>query len=370
MASATPVSLTILAFCTQLVWKTFSATLKRNVNPLFFAIFPDLDTVTSLLASISLQFAPGLLDVLQRATPPTLADFKSLPDSDRLQTWGVYLFVLEKDGHRPKIYVGSSTNSKTGLHSRMLNYDNGCGMPWLLRQALDEGFEITHRGLLCWMPMPPLIEQSLSILLMLALECAFTWAFWAMVGQTEYGYGMSELCLWDRTSLTYTGLCSHSALSEGSHARANFGITEEQAAVVREQIRQRKNAWSRDTYAKRKAKDPGYLPKRAADNRRTRAAVRKRDLNSNKHYCHDCDESFSTAYHLKRHLGSRTHKDKVNGVSRVRRCDECGLVFARPSHGVTHFRNVHKTSAPWEANQGQQGEEDEPGSAHPDEHVG
>lgn len=199
MDSAAAVPLTILALCTQLVWNTYSATPKHSVNVLFTTIFPDLETVTDLLASFSLSFAPGLPEVLQLATPPTIAFFKTLPDPYLPKTWAVYVIVMEKNGRRPKLYFGSGTDMLWGVPGRMRVYDTrASNLPKYVKRALDDGFEITHKGLLCWMPLPAIINRALCRLLILALESAFTWAFWGMVGKTEFGYRMADLCLGPR----------------------------------------------------------------------------------------------------------------------------------------------------------------------------
>ncbi|SMR63353.1 unnamed protein product [Zymoseptoria tritici ST99CH_3D1] len=412
MAPAEALSLTILALCTQLLWKTFSASPKYSMNVLFLTIFPDLDTATSLLASLSLQFAPGLLDVLQLATPPTIAYFKSLPDPYLSKSWGVYVLVLEKNGRRPKIYIGSGTDSTSGLRARMKSYDSRHRLPHFVQLALKDGFKITHKGLLCWIPLPSIPKRALSALLILALESTFTWAFWAMVGKTEFGYRMAELCLWDRFSLSYDGLCSHSALSEGCRVRADLEITDEEAAFIEEQMRQRRQRQSqrqlqsnarrrardekkflreraaaqRRYHARRRAKDEkAYLSKQAAIARRRRARLQAKDpkayaqfLNdqskawnkanperakhhtktrtqrakaSKKWFCDDCDQAFKNSSDLAIHLRGRKHRNQVYGIPAVKRCNACNLTFQRPNHGVKHFRDIHGTSAPWEPGQ-------------------
>ena len=272
MDSAVAVPLTILALCTQLVWKTYSATPKYSLNVLFMTIFPDLNTVTDLLATLSLSFAPGLLEVLQSATPPTIAYFKTLPDPYLADTWAVYVLVLEKNGRRPKVYIGSGTDrNRSGVRARMRRYDklDFNAMPEYVKRALDDGFEITHKGLLCWISLPPIIMQPLYRLPILALESTFSRAFWAMFVQTDFGYGMSDLCPWTRFGLAYDGLCTHSALGEGRGL--NIDITEEEAAAIQEEIRERRNRLQRQNRSRRNARDTeGYLAKNAAAQRRKR----------------------------------------------------------------------------------------------------
>jgi hypothetical protein len=101
-----------------------------------------------------LQFAPGLMQVFQSSTAPTIAYFKTLPlHLDKM--WAVYVLVLEKHGQRPKVYIGSGCHSVNGVRSRMLTYDRrartGKGditIAFYVEKALLEGFCVTHRGLL------------------------------------------------------------------------------------------------------------------------------------------------------------------------------------------------------------------------------
>lgn len=52
---------------------------------------------------MSLRFAPGLVDLLEVANPPTAEYFNALPDVSATKVWLVYTPVLEKNGQRPKL---------------------------------------------------------------------------------------------------------------------------------------------------------------------------------------------------------------------------------------------------------------------------
>lgn len=74
------------------------------------------------------------------------------------------------------------------------------------------------------MKLPKPTDIPISRLLILALESAFAFMFWAM--QTvNTDYAMSHICLWDRETLLWDSLCSHSSLKEG--ARGDFELTDE-----------------------------------------------------------------------------------------------------------------------------------------------
>ena len=144
---------TILQFVLLAAWACLNDTHVNQKHVLFGQYFPtqaDLDDIASL---ISLVFAPGLFEVLRAATPPTIAYFKTLPTSD-YRLWAIYAIVLEKAGSRPRLYIGSGTGSRDGVHTRLLQYDNLGALPRYVSSSIDEGYTIVHEGLLCWIPIP------------------------------------------------------------------------------------------------------------------------------------------------------------------------------------------------------------------------
>lgn len=95
-----------------------------------------------LLSSTSLASAPGLFEVLQASTPPTVSYFKSLP-TDCKKLWAVYLLVLEKLSCRPKIYIGSGTDAKSGIlqvvQHRCTNAPDTLKELWITAMSLYTG---------------------------------------------------------------------------------------------------------------------------------------------------------------------------------------------------------------------------------------
>lgn len=179
-----------------------------------------------------LEFAPGLLQIFRSRTAPTISYFKTLPlHLDR--PWAVYLLVLEKDGHRPRIYIGSGTKSECGVRSRMSSYDRRSrtenpddAIPHYVETSLQEGYAITHKGLLAWTPLPLASERYALRCLFLVLECVCTLCFWAMKSRTK-DYYMPALCPWPRDSLTYDGCCTHFSINEQIIGRAENATPEE-----------------------------------------------------------------------------------------------------------------------------------------------
>ena len=198
--------------------------------------------------TISLEFGPGLFDVLQAAPPPTVQYFKDLP-TDTTQRWAVYLLSLEKPGCGPKVYIGSGTDSKYGVKNRFSHYDSGIALPFLVEKTLKEGYTIVHKGLPCWTSIPSAALQPGIRLLFLALEATFTYIFWAM-RTVNKDYGMSHICLWDSHTLEWDSLCSHCCLIEGIR-EGDFELSAEELeaqAIQRKENRATKQAARNSNY--------------------------------------------------------------------------------------------------------------------------
>lgn len=115
----------ILSLILLLTWTCFTTTPDRRKHHVFKKVLASKEIFQELCSSASLSFAPGLLEVLKSATPPTVAFFKTLPTEFSTKRWAIYLLVLEKRHCRPKIYVGTGTAAKRGIRARMSNYDEG-----------------------------------------------------------------------------------------------------------------------------------------------------------------------------------------------------------------------------------------------------
>lgn len=179
-------------------------------------MFPDEAALNQMASTIALVFAPGLLQVLQSTVPPTIEYFKTLPPCSRLDRfWAVYLLVLEKPGHKSKIYVGSGTNSKSGVWSRLQFYVRGYDLPKFVKKALDDGYHVGYKGLLCRCPIPARPLQPTVRTFFILLEAALAFVFWAMYA-TKGDYGVSSTCPWDRASLEHRLVQSFLSLRAGS----------------------------------------------------------------------------------------------------------------------------------------------------------
>jgi hypothetical protein len=188
--SMAPTTTDIVVFAVWLTWTCLSLTPAALKNGVYALVFPTSQQLEQLVLG-SLTFAPGLLDVLQSKTSPTTSYFRSLP-LYLVKIWGVYLLVLEKPSHRPKVYIGSSTEGRSGLCTRMSQYDRGVNLPIYVRRALDDRYTISYKGLLCWSPLPTGAEKFPLHALFLAVEAAFS---------LFLDYGISQKGLWHASSL-------------------------------------------------------------------------------------------------------------------------------------------------------------------------
>lgn len=237
----------ILEYMVWLVWSCLSLTPAALKNPIYAIVIATQDILQQLLSDSLLEFAPDLLDVLQASTPPSVSYFKRLP-TDFDKHWGVYLLVLEKRGCRPRIYIGSGTHTARGLPARMYGYTSGTLIPRFVQQALDDGYRIVHKGLLCWCPIPTAGNGFKVRCLILAIETTFSFLLWAMKARTKT-YGMPPLCPWSLEDIEYDGCCSHSALIEHI-MNDSENLTLEQMAAKELEMEQRRVASQKATFQK------------------------------------------------------------------------------------------------------------------------
>jgi hypothetical protein len=204
-----------------------------------------------------ISVAAGLLEVLLSPLPPTINWIKGLPTQSK-GFWGIYLILLEKPRYHPRIYIGSGTGtSKQGLATRLKDYTYRARIPCYIRKAVDEGYTITHKGVLCWTTIPPAATQFPIRSLMLLLEITFSLALWATHSRTK-PYAMPSLLSWALDTFQYDGCCSHVAISEAVWGE-NEGLTTAQIAAKLAEMDARRAEQEKQTrqryYAKRNAAD-------------------------------------------------------------------------------------------------------------------
>lgn len=69
---------------------------------------------------------------------------------------------------------------------------------------------------------------------------------------------------------------------------------------------------------------------------RAQAAYERRNIESKRFYCTDCDHPFSSSYDLRRHLTSTKHVPREREPVTYR-CDICNYITHRHSNIVKHY---------------------------------
>lgn len=231
-------------------------------------------------------------------------------------------------------------------------YDSrGVYTPRYISKALDTGYVITHKGLLCWAPIPSAGLVPLLRVCFVALEATFTCVFWAMYSRTSY---MSQTCLWDLSKLEYDGLYSHLPFYES--VAGDFSLSPEeleaQAAQILANRAERKRVASRATYAKAKADDPEAFKakqnaqwrKHAEENPSSVKAANDRFIAkakaSKKWYCAICDHVAVKQAALTKHLQSTKHNQRAS-----RHCAICKNTFSKRSKYEKHMESQKHAKA-------------------------
>ncbi|KAK5199734.1 Carbamoyl-phosphate synthase [Exophiala xenobiotica] len=315
---------TLLQFVTLVTWTCIRDTTFSQRNILFDRFFTSTAIFQSIISCACITFCPGLFEILQSATPPSIEWFKNLPTYDSLGDWflcwAIYALVLQKPGHRDKLYIGSGTSSFDGVVVRLNQYDDLTMLPSRVEAAIDDGYVIVHKGLLCWISLPPPTLVPIYRLLFVALEATFAYMFWAMHA-TKGDYGMSHICLWDRKTLPWDGLCSHPALGEG--IRGQFDLSPEELIAYAADRARKKTQLNQDWHYKQMAENyDEYIT--AAHERVTKSRAnnpgrdievearrREKYLENKTHHCDVCNLSFTSSNWLNKHLKTAKHARKA-----------------------------------------------------------
>ncbi len=217
---------TILELVILLARICLIVTPKSLKNPSFMIIIPSLAVLPLLCDEADLTSADGLLDVVQSTTLPIIDFFKGLRTIAG-KWFAIYVLILENAGSIPKVYLASGTGVKSGYIDRLQVHGKGSLPPRFVEKAIEDGHTITHKGLLCWGPLPPLHKAFRTRALFKLIEATFAFYFWAMYSRTK-DYAVADALFWDIDQFTYEGLCSQNALAEASQGE---DMIEEEAAA-------------------------------------------------------------------------------------------------------------------------------------------
>ena len=326
---------TLLQLVLLIIWNVLTDTRPSSKQPHFAKYIPTQATLELLASCVSLVFAPGLFEVMQAATPPTVQYFKTLPtlsDDDPIKRWAVYLLVLERAHCRTRIYIGSGTHASQGVRHRMGQYSKKVLLPAYVAKALEEGYSITHQGSLCWIDLPSVGLVLKIRLLFLALEAAFTYIFWAIrTVNSENDYYMGHICLWDRATLEYDGLCTHCCLGEAIFG--NYELSERELEEHHDDKKRKIREVKTKDMRKRRALNPQKF--RDQDRTRKTGIVKKKDF-----YCALCKISLDGDYALQKHNSSVKHLKKAEYLKKPHVCTLCSWGCDRLGHYNQHLTSV------------------------------
>lgn len=327
-----------LSYILLFTWAVLNV--QTYINPLFRQVLPTEDRVHSILRSLGLAFCKEFFDVVQAASPPTIAWFESLPTTRPNCSWGIYVHVLKKGGCRDLLYIGSGTAAYRGVKARLSEYDALKCLPHHVRIALDNGYSITHTSLLITCPIPSASDIPASRLAITALEAALSCIFWAMVSQ-DLKYGFRHLCPWSPNAFTYGGLCAHSAVMDSVHG--DFSLTPAQLKELDDATKAKNQAYQHDYHREKRANPtPQYTLTHTRNNQMQAPATRARQrtaVSEQKYHCIPCDVSCRDAASLRRHNDTPRHKQRAVRDSGDWTCEPCNISFRYQSN-----LKQHKTS--------------------------
>ncbi|KAI5266207.1 heat shock 70 kDa protein [Aureobasidium subglaciale] len=330
----------------------------------FVKVCPSRDVFSTLFASLSLAFAPGLFDLLQSLEPPSVQWFLDLSSFIPLYVWAIYVVVLFKEGYGYWLYFGSATDSTRGARARLGEYPTpekpvGNCVPANVQAALDDGFTIVHKALVVWCPIPSPAHIPHLRVVMVTIETAFTILFAGFVNRNT-GYGLPELCPWSKSKLEYGGLCSHNPLFEKPYGDLQLTPEENEESAYRTVLH---NHLYQQQYGRDMRADPTDEWKALVRTRNAQqqpgTKLRQQEAIANHTYeCVPCDVQCRDASELERHKGTARHVDTIAG-RRDHKCYDCydppkdfkyksnlGKHVQSAAHQANARRNAHLTSNP------------------------
>jgi hypothetical protein len=338
----------------MITWKVPCDTPTNQMHVYFVYFFTSQAIFEEIASMTSLAFAPGLLDVLKTTARPAIDYLKGLPIETKgaAKRWAIYILVLENVCCRPRIYIGSGTDGGRGIQDRFMSYGGGRLLPAYVENALKKGYTISHYGLLCWSPLPTPGLQPRLRLLILALEAAFSYVFWAMrIVNVKNDYGMSHICLWDRASLGYDSLCSHCSLYEGVNGDYDLSAEELWAAAAEKSekhkvmVRENSSNWhfkqmetSYDEYLDAKLVGSNRYQAEHGEEIQERATANHRENQT--YYCELCKKAFSEATELNRHNESKGHLRKAEDLAaKAHVCTVCSWASDKKGYYDQHLKS-------------------------------
>ncbi|KAF2004371.1 hypothetical protein P154DRAFT_416562, partial [Amniculicola lignicola CBS 123094] len=284
-------------------------------------------------------FAPGLFEILQSATPPTIAWILSLSDEIPINSWGVYYcLVFEKKGYPTLVQIGCSTNNYRGLRARIYSHRDRQAIPTLISAAYEDTYHLSEVRVLCFCPIPSAGNFHTVRALVIALESVFSCLFWAM-RKTDVGYGFGNMCPFSKDDFEYAGLCGHNSLLDPiQYLELSPQQREENATIIQD----KNKAYMKD-YGRKKRADPTpqYKASYTLQNRKQRLATKRRQqkaVEDQTYRCDICDVKARDKSVLRLHNLSPRHMEVLERGKGDWHCDPCKRSFTAKSYFTSHTK--------------------------------
>lgn len=208
----------------------------------------------------------------------------------------------------------------------MGEYDRRSVLPEHVRNALRDGWEIVHRGVLvtCPIPSPALIPRLR--LVCVAYESVLAFTFWTLHNRDK-DFGYAQHLLWSKDDVEWDGACGHDPFQEG--IAGEFDLTEEQleemAAATKEKNRVYQVQYGKNLRAN--ADDEYREAQRRANAKRApiQKEIYKVVKQSQKFRCNICDVDFRNPSDLAVHNRSPRHLRYVADGRSGYHCAPCGF---------------------------------------------
>lgn len=220
--------------------------------------------------------------------------------------------VLEKDGHEPAIYIGSSVEVCQGIQARLNQHKRGAQVPFRVKQYKDEGYRLVHIAILTYMQIPTAPQRARFKGLIAILEACFHYVFWSMWSKDKlYSFPTFNESRWLPASFPYRGLCTHNPLIE--HFEINPQLSADELIEIDRAKKEHKIERLR-VYRQTRQANPAREEVYKEQQRLQSKARSQNIIASNKYHCSTCSKSFPCAAHLQRHNASSSHKKRTKGL--------------------------------------------------------
>ncbi|KAJ0339643.1 hypothetical protein COL922a_004190 [Colletotrichum nupharicola] len=209
----------------------------RGDKPIWGYFAPNIKTFEAICGQHPLKFTDNMYEVLMAKRPPTLDFFRTLPKPNKSNpVWGVYTILMEKANHPAKLYVGSGTNADHGVVTRLRDYKRETLLPQLVLKALQEGYSISHAGLLCWYAMPKPGQAPIARLRVITVKATMAFVFFA--GRPcKMDVLWDDMLPWTRDEVSWQPLCTQTAFLE--KPPGDLDMSEEELESYNTQRRER-----------------------------------------------------------------------------------------------------------------------------------